>query len=37
MTIGPPDSWDIEAVAWSDPELRKLLAALWRDFADPLE
>ena len=27
----------LKAVAWSDPELRKLLAALWRDFADPLE
>lgn len=25
------------AVAWSDPELRKLCAALWRDFVDPLE
>jgi len=24
------------AAAWSDPELRKLCAALWRDFADPL-
>ncbi|CAJ1385496.1 unnamed protein product [Effrenium voratum] len=26
-----------EAAPWSDPELRKLCAALWRDFADPLE
>eukprot|EP00435_Cladocopium_sp_Y103_P019435 s3454_g4.t1 len=26
-----------EAAAWSDLELRKLCAALWRDFADPLE
>ena len=28
---------DDEAAAWSDPELRKLCAALWRDFAGPLE
>ncbi|CAK9006526.1 unnamed protein product [Durusdinium trenchii] len=30
-------SGEEEAAAWSDPELRKLCAALWRDFADPLE
>jgi len=24
------------AASWSDPEVRKLCAALWRDFADPL-
>merc|ERR1712129_558753 len=24
------------AAPWSDPELRKLCAAMWRDFADPL-
>eukprot|EP00929_Paragymnodinium_shiwhaense_P093638 TRINITY_DN53852_c0_g1_i1.p4 TRINITY_DN53852_c0_g1~~TRINITY_DN53852_c0_g1_i1.p4 ORF type:complete len:122 (-),score=15.61 TRINITY_DN53852_c0_g1_i1:69-434(-) len=24
------------AAAWSDPEVRKLAAALWRDFVDPL-
>ena len=39
---GPPvglglNTCRLKAVAWSDPELRKLLAALWRDFADPLE
>ncbi|CAE7223055.1 vwkA [Symbiodinium sp. CCMP2592] len=28
---------DAEAAPWSDAELRKLCAALWRDFADPLE
>lgn len=26
----------IAAAPWSDPELRKLCAAMWRDFADPL-
>eukprot|EP00928_Gymnodinium_smaydae_P042788 TRINITY_DN28782_c0_g1_i1.p1 TRINITY_DN28782_c0_g1~~TRINITY_DN28782_c0_g1_i1.p1 ORF type:complete len:524 (-),score=110.57 TRINITY_DN28782_c0_g1_i1:68-1435(-) len=28
---------EVAAVAWSDLELRKLCAALWRDFVDPLE
>lgn len=28
---------EVGAASWADPEVRKLCAALWRDFADPLE
>jgi len=28
---------EMGAAPWSDPEVRKLCAALWRDFVDPLE